>query len=148
MYSSGCGRRGPSVPRRYYALLLTTADKPIVRSTVRKNINYKDYPNNWARKYCEQKDYTNKREYTCWLMQWEIYQVYLQETRAFSSKVDHVILCSCNLNCMYKKLLWFIFYSDRNFTMCIIASFISSLLLNSEVWLYLTVCTSGGLTCR
>ena len=46
MYSSGCGRRGPSVPRRYYALLLTTADKPIVRSTVRKNINYKDYPNN------------------------------------------------------------------------------------------------------
>ena len=44
MYSSGCGRRGPSVPRRYYALLLTTADKPTVRRTVRKNINYKDYP--------------------------------------------------------------------------------------------------------
>ena len=80
MYSSGCGRRGPSVPRRYYALLLATADFSTVRSTVRKNINYKDYPNNWVRKYCEQKDYTNKREYTCWLMQWEIYQVYLQET--------------------------------------------------------------------
>ena len=80
MYSSGCGRRGPSVPRRYYALLLATADFSTVRSTVRKNINYKDYPNNWVRKYCEQKDYTNKREYTCWLMHWEIYQVYLQET--------------------------------------------------------------------
>ena len=44
MYSSGCGRRGPSVPRRYYALLLATADFSTVRSTVRKNINYKDYP--------------------------------------------------------------------------------------------------------